>query len=95
MEQVSHLWREVQEWLNQLAYPPSQAKLGKRLGVTGNAISEWKYGESKPKPENLRALADEMEPVASPDIYQRLLAAVNRDQGYDPQVPRPGRRSAG
>lgn len=88
MSTTTHLWAEVQAWLDVLPYPPSQSKLARRLGVTPNAVSEWKHGDSKPKPENLQALADEMAPVAGPDIYTRLLAALNRDQGYEPDQAR-------
>lgn len=82
-EQTTQVWAVVQAWLDVLPYPPSQNKLAKRLGVQGTAISQWKWGQSRPTPEHLRALADEMEPVAGGDVYQRLLAALNRDLGYD------------
>lgn len=81
---TTHLWGEIQAWLDVLPYAPSQAKLAKRIGLNSrNTISEWKYGDSRPTPENLRALADEMAPVIGPDAYARLLAAVARDQGYE------------
>lgn len=82
-EQTTYLWAVIQAWLDVLPFPPSQNKLAKNIGVKGTAVSQWKYGQSRPTPENLRALATAMEPVAGPDIYQRLLAAVNRDLGYD------------
>lgn len=81
--ETSHLWAVIQGWLDVLPYPPNQTRLAKSIGVTRNAVSEWKWGTSRPKPVHLRALADAMEPVAGPDIYERLLAAVNRDLGYD------------
>lgn len=83
--ELTHLWRLVQSWLDVLPYPPSQSRLANRLGVARNALTEWKYGKSKPKPEHLRALANEMEPVAGRDIYDRLLEALNRDMGYEPR----------
>lgn len=83
-KQTSHLWAEIQAWIDVLPYPPTQTRLAARLGVTKNAVSEWKYGISRPTPENLEALADEMSAVAGPDIYPRLLTAVARDLGYDP-----------
>jgi transcriptional regulator with XRE-family HTH domain len=84
MAETSQLWKVIEEWRAVLPYPPRQSQLAKRLGVTANAVSEWKWGHSKPTPDNLRALADEMEAVAGRDVYRRLLDAVNRDQGYLP-----------
>lgn len=85
MAETSHLWAVIQEWLDLLPYPPSQSKLAKRLGLQRNAVSEWKYGTTRPTPDHLRALADEMTPVAGPDVYDRLLVALNRDLGYEPR----------
>lgn len=87
--ETTHLWALIQQWLDQLPYPPSQARLAKRLELRSrNTVSEWKYGESKPTPENLDRLADEMAPVMGPDIWERLLHAVNLDQGYGRQRDR-------
>lgn len=86
--EISNLWRVVQDWLDVLPYPPNQSRLASRLGVTRNALTEWKYGTSKPRPEHLDALANEMAPVAGPDVYDRLLEAVNLDQGYEPRARR-------
>jgi transcriptional regulator with XRE-family HTH domain len=83
MAEITGLWRVIQEWMDQLPYPPSQRKLAARINVKSpQTISDWKYGVSRPSPEDLRSLADEMEAVAGRDIYQRLLAAVNADMGY-------------
>jgi transcriptional regulator with XRE-family HTH domain len=84
MSTNTHLWEVIQAWLDVLPYPPSQARLGKRLGLSRSAVSDWKQGKSRPTPEHLRRLAVEMEPVAGPDIYQRLVDAVVRDLGYIP-----------
>ena len=35
----------------------SQNELGKKLGVTGKAVSKWENGSAKPKTEVLRRLA--------------------------------------
>ena len=35
----------------------SQAKLGKRLGVTRNAVSQWEAGATEPSTKHLRKLA--------------------------------------
>lgn len=90
-EATTQLWAVVQAWLDVLPYPPSQNKLAKRVGVAGTAVSQWKYGQSRPTPENLRALADEMQAVAGTDVYDRLLAALNLDMGYEPPNTRPAR----
>lgn len=82
--EISNLWQEVQEWIDKLPYPPSQAKLARRLGVGNSTVHDWKYGVSSPGPEALRKLADEMIPVEGRDIAARLLEAVNKDQGYLP-----------
>lgn len=84
MSTNTHLWDEIQAWLDVLPYPPSQARLAKRLGLSRSAVSDWKQGKSRPTPEHLRRLAHEMEPVSGPDIYDRLVLAVTRDLGYLP-----------
>ena len=87
--EVSHLWTLVQEWLQLLPYPPNQSKLAQRLGVSRSAVSDWKKGVSSPGARHLRALATEMQSVAGPDVYARLLEAVNQDQGYLPPTGLP------
>jgi transcriptional regulator with XRE-family HTH domain len=85
MSETSHLWAVIESWLDVLPWPPTQSQLAKKLGVSRQAVTEWKYGLSVPKPEHLRALADEMAAVAGPDVYDRLLDAVNLDQGFEPR----------
>lgn len=83
---TTHLWAVIQEWLDQIPYPPSQARLSKKLGLKSRSgVTDWKFGKTRPTPAHLEALAEEMAPVAGPDIYDRLLEAVNRDQGYRPR----------
>lgn len=84
MSETSHVWAVIQEWRDQLPWPPNQAQLAKRLGIKRQSITDWKFGTSHPAPDHLRALADEMTAVAGPDVYDRLIDAVNRDRGYDP-----------
>lgn len=84
MAQVSNLWRVVQEWLDSVPFPPSQAKLGKAVGVERSAVTDWKSGKSRPKPEHLIALARVMEPAMGPGIHGRLLGAMLEDMGYKP-----------
>ena len=87
--EVSHLWAVVQAWLELLPYPPNQSKLAQRLGVSRSAVSDWKKGVSSPGAQHLRALAIEMQSVLGPDVYARLLEAVNQDQGYLPAASLP------
>lgn len=89
----SHLWMVVQEWMASLPYPPNQSKLAERIGVSRSAVSDWKKGVSSPGAVHLHALAKEMQSVAGPGIYERLLEAVNQDQGYLPSA-RPAARAA-
>lgn len=81
---TTHLWAIVEEWLDSLDWAPSQAKLAERIGLKSRTvITDWKYGASRPTPEHLKDLAREMELTAGPDIYDRLVAAVVLDLGYD------------
>jgi transcriptional regulator with XRE-family HTH domain len=88
MSETSHLWAVIQAWLDVLPWPPKQAQLAKRLGVSRQSVTDWKFGTSVPTPEHLKALAEEMAPVAGPDVYDRLLEAMNRDQGFEPRHQR-------
>lgn len=76
---TGHLWALIQEWMDGMLYPPSQRKLAKRLGVAPNTVTEWKYGDSFPSPEHLKALAAH---IGVP--YARALDAALADRGYDP-----------
>lgn len=80
---TGHLWKLIQDWMDATPYPPSQRKLAKRLGVSPNKVTEWKYGEGFSSPAELRALAAE---IGVP--YERVLDAALRDRGYrDPAPP--------
>lgn len=81
---TTHLWAEIQGWLDELHWAPSQAQLAERLGLKSRSvITDWKYGASRPTPVHLAKLAREMELTAGPHIYQRLVFAVMADLGYD------------
>lgn len=90
MPEVSHLWRVVQEWLDQVQFPPSQSKLAQAIGVERSAVSDWKYGKSRPTPEHLDGLVKLLEPTLGPPVRLRLVLALMHDLGYvvDEQVPR-------
>lgn len=76
-EQTGQLWRLVQEWMDSIPYPPSQAKLAGRVGVSRSTMSDWKYRRGFPSPGNLKTLANE---IGVP--YELVLDAVLQDRGY-------------
>lgn len=82
--QPGALWAIIEEWMDSIPYPPSQAKLAERIGVSRSAVTDWKYGDGFPAPELLHALAAEM---GVP--YERVLDAVLRDRGYRVEPERP------
>lgn len=88
-EQTGQLWRLVREWMDSIAYPPSQSRLAQRLEVSRSTLTDWKYGRGFPSPENLRALARE---IGVP--YERVLDAALRDRGYRDDPPARGVKGA-
>ena len=94
MTETTHLWRVIQQWIDLLPFAPSQSKLAESLGLSRSVISEWKLGKSRPSPDNLKALATQMRFNMGPDIYERLLEAVNRDMGYLPPENEGGEEHA-
>lgn len=74
---TTHLWALIQEWRDAQFFPVSQAKLAEKIGITRSAMSQWKNGQVRPTPANLR----ELHKVTRID-YERLLDAVVRDMGY-------------
>lgn len=73
---TSHLWSIVQAWMDAQFFRVNQAQLAERVGVTRQAMSQWKHG-AIPAPASLRRLAD-----ATRIDYALLLEAINRDMGY-------------
>jgi transcriptional regulator with XRE-family HTH domain len=94
-QQTTHLWKQVQEWLDALDFAPSQARLAERVGVARSAVSAWKLGKAYPTPENLATLARVMNPAHAEAVYERLLDATLRDQGYVPMPEEGGGAHAG
>lgn len=88
-QQTTHLWEQVQEWLDALDFAPSQSRLAERVGVARSAVTAWKLGKAYPTPENLAALARVMNRAHAEAVYERLLDATLRDQGYMP-MPEEG-----
>lgn len=83
MAEVTNLWRVIQAWLDELPFPPSQARIGEAVGVERSAVSDWKYGKTRPTPEHLSKLASLLEPQAGPDVYGDLLLAMVKDMGFE------------
>lgn len=74
---TTHLWALIQEWLDAQFFRVSQAQLADKLGVRRSALSQWKLGQARPTPANLRQIHQ----VTRID-YDRLLDALVRDMGY-------------
>jgi len=74
---TTHLWALIQEWLDAQFFRVSQAQLADKLGVRRSTLSQWKLGQTRPTPANLR----ELHRVTRID-YDRLLDALVRDMGY-------------
>lgn len=87
--ETGHLWAVIQEWMDSMPYPPSQAAVAKRLGISGSSMTDYKYAKTMPNPDFLRALAAE---IGVP--YERVLDAALKDAGYRAEEPPSGRRAA-
>src|SRR5690349_6554027 len=86
------VWALIQAWMDSLPYPPSQRKLADRVGVAPNTITNWKYREAMPAPDQVEALAREIGVR-----YERVLDAFLADHGYLWERPTqaPGREVTG
>ena len=73
----TRLWKLIQQWRDAQFFPVSQAQLADKLGVTRSAVSQWKLGQSRPTPANLRDLAR-----LTRIPYEDLRIAVVEDLGY-------------
>lgn len=80
MPEQTSLWRLIEQWRTSQRFNVSQAALAKDIGVSRSVISQWKYGESRPTPANMRALQS-----ATGLRYRDLLDAMLQDLGYLPK----------
>lgn len=78
-EQMTHLWRLVENWRESQRFDVTQAALARDIGVARSAVSQWKLGKSTPTPENMRAIQS-----ATGIRYRDLLDALLQDMGYLP-----------
>ncbi len=88
---TTRLWLLIEAWLDAQMFRPTQSQLAGKLGVTRSAVSQWKHGQARPTPENLRDLAD-----LTRIPYVDLRTAVIEDLGYllDEEVGNDDTRSA-
>lgn len=82
----SHIWQEIQGWLDAQLIRVNQSQLADALGVQRQTVSQWKSGETRPSPEKLRRL-HEVTRIPYPVLTDALL----RDMGYREDVRNDGR----
>ena len=84
-ESTSHLWKVIQSWLDGQMLRTNQSQLADAIGVPRQSLSQWKKGQARPAPENLRALRR----VTRID-WNLLTDALLRDMGYVEEDPKDG-----
>lgn len=72
-----HVWQLVQRWMDGQVIRVNQSQLADALGVGRQTITQWKRGETRPSPANLRRLHE-----VTRIPYSDLTAALLRDMGY-------------
>lgn len=77
MQESPHVWALIQRWMDGQVVRVSQSALADALGVSRQALSQWKSGAVRPSPENLQRLAD-----ITQIPYGDLTAALLLDMGY-------------
>lgn len=77
---MGELGRLIEAHRDEQQYPPSNAAIGRAVGVTRTTIANWLNGDGLPSPENLRRLATLL---GVP--YWRVLEAALVDSGYMPR----------
>jgi transcriptional regulator with XRE-family HTH domain len=82
---VSELGRLVQAYRDRQKYPVADARIAAAIGVSRTSVGNWIKGVAVPSPENLRALAAEIETP-----YIEVFEAAMTDAGYLPErIGRP------
>lgn len=76
-DEIGHLWRLVQDWLDSEGESPTRRQLAEQLGVSPYTLANWKYGVSSPSPRNLHRLSSQ-----TGIGYDQLIDAMLRDRGY-------------
>lgn len=73
----THLWDLIERWMDGRLVRTNQSQIAEAVNVSRSAVSQWKSGEARPKPANLRRLAQ-----VTGQPYALFLEAVVRDMGY-------------
>jgi transcriptional regulator with XRE-family HTH domain len=76
---VSLLWGIVQRHIDAAPYPPSVRQVALRIGISPQALWNWRTPRALPSVENLRALSS-----VTGTPYAEVLDAALRDAGYLP-----------
>lgn len=74
---VSEVGRLIDAYFGKQKFPPTLAWVAREVGVAKSTVSHWHRGDTSPRPEHLRRLAQVLEMP-----YSRLVDAVVVDQGY-------------
>lgn len=74
---TTQVWRIIQEWMDGQLVEVTQSKVAAAIGVQRSALSQWKLGQARPTPANLRRI---QEVTRVP--YRQLLDALLVDMGY-------------
>lgn len=77
---MSEIGRLVQAYRDRQKYPVADARIAAAIGVSRTSVGNWIKGTAMPSPENLRALAAEIETP-----YPEVLEAAMTDAGYLPE----------
>jgi transcriptional regulator with XRE-family HTH domain len=74
---TTQVWQIIQQWMDGQIVGVTQSKVAEAIGVQRSALSQWKYGQARPTPANLRRVHE-----VTRVPYRRLLDALLVDMGY-------------
>lgn len=79
MEQkrTTQIWRLIQQYMDGQVVEVKQAAIANAIGVGRSTLSQWKFGQTRPTPANLRKLHE-----VTRIPYQTFLDALLVDMGY-------------
>jgi transcriptional regulator with XRE-family HTH domain len=77
---MSEIGKLVQAYRDRQKYPVADARIAAAIGVSRTSVGNWIKGVAVPSPENLRALAAEIETP-----YLVVFEAAMTDAGYLPE----------
>lgn len=73
----TQMWSLIQSWMDGQLVRVNQSALAEAVGVTRQALSQWKNGQARPSPETLRRLRD-----VTRLEWSVLTDALLHDMGY-------------